>query len=281
MEFLEPLFCKDVEGNAKLSRAVLLCSNDDSVGGGIAALAVPMDCICDILSFAINDGLPTVRAYVSPDDEDAFGKPSRVAKVVLCGQPRVGKSELFKYVAGVQTNYQKRILEGSEPSSFCSPTIGVEFHNHNVIATPAIGTQAATTATAAQEAMNLQLWDSAGQQRYRAITAALYRKAVVVLVCFSVQDSSTFADVPRQHEEATAASETTTSFFLVGLQADTNGARHVSTEEGEAMARQVGFDRYLEISVRDCVLNNDRGAVGRLEAYIVHAAFMCPGQQQQ
>ena len=61
-------------------------------------------------------------------------------------------------------------------------TIGVEFATKNVTMKDGATVKA-------------QLWDTAGQEKYRAITVAHYRKAVGCLVVYDVTNRKTFNDV--------------------------------------------------------------------------------------
>ena len=63
-----------------------------------------------------------------------------------------------------------------------STTIGVEFATKNVMM------KDGTTVKA-------QLWDTAGQEKYRAITVAHYRKALGALVVYDVTKRATFENV--------------------------------------------------------------------------------------
>lgn len=73
--------------------------------------------------------------------------------------------------------YQNNRLPRSQAT-----TVGVEFGTKNVML------KDGTTVKA-------QLWDTAGQEKYRAITVAHYRNAVGALVVYDITRSSTFQNV--------------------------------------------------------------------------------------
>ncbi len=90
--------------------------------------------------------------------------------VILIGDVDVGKTCLL-------SRYLKNQLPKTQKT-----TIGVEFATKNVTMKDGATVKA-------------QLWDTAGQEKYRAITVAHYRKAVGCLVVYDVTNRKTFTDV--------------------------------------------------------------------------------------
>lgn len=90
--------------------------------------------------------------------------------VILIGDVSVGKTCLL-------SQYHKNQM----PTKINS-TIGVEFATKNVCM------KDGTTVKA-------QLWDTAGQEKYRAITVAHYRKALGALVVYDITKRNTFENV--------------------------------------------------------------------------------------
>ena len=90
--------------------------------------------------------------------------------VILIGDVSVGKTCLLS-----------RYLKNQLPKTV-GPTIGVEFATKNVSMKDGATVKA-------------QLWDTAGQEKYRAITVAHYRKALGCLIVFDVTNRKTFNNV--------------------------------------------------------------------------------------
>ena len=78
--------------------------------------------------------------------------------------------------------------------SKASNTIGVEFATKNV------QMKDGTTVKA-------QLWDTSGQEKYRAITVAHYRKALGALVVYDITKRTTFENVKFWLESLLGQSE--------------------------------------------------------------------------
>ena len=74
-----------------------------------------------------------------------------------------------------------RFLKNSLPKS-TSPTIGVEFATKNVVMKDGVLVKA-------------QLWDTAGTEKYRAITVAHYRKALGCLIVYDITNAQSFKNV--------------------------------------------------------------------------------------
>lgn len=80
-----------------------------------------------------------------------------------------------------------------------------------------------------------QLWDTAGQEKYRAITVAHYRKALGALVVYDVTRRQTFENVKFWLESLMSQAEQNLCIMLVGnkldLAQENSGKRQVSSEE--------------------------------------------------
>ena len=59
------------------------------------------------------------------------------------------------------------------------PTIGVEFGSRMI----ALG----------EKKVKLQIWDTAGEARYKAITLAFYKGTMAVIICFKITDRDQFS----------------------------------------------------------------------------------------
>ncbi|KAF8263407.1 GTPase [Lactarius quietus] len=115
-------------------------------------------------------------------------------------------------------------------------TIGVEF--------------ATRTISVDDKRIKAQVWDTAGQSRYRAITAAYYRGAVGALLLYDVTKPSTFASIKRWVEELREHASPHIVTLLVGNKTDLESLRAVTTEEAAAFAAENGMD-FIETSALD------------------------------
>ncbi|OWK05111.1 RAB25 [Cervus elaphus hippelaphus] len=133
-----------------------------------------------------------------------------VFKVVLIGESGVGKTNLLSRFTRNEFSHDSRT------------TIGVEFSTRTVM----LGTAA----------IKAQIWDTAGLERYRAITSAYYRGAVGALLVFDLTKHQTYAVVERWLKELYDHAEATIVVMLVGNKSDLSQSREVPTEEARMFA---------------------------------------------
>ncbi|XP_052521369.1 ras-related protein Rab-25 isoform X1 [Tympanuchus pallidicinctus] len=147
-----------------------------------------------------------------------------VFKVVLIGESGVGKTNLLSRFTRNEFNHDSRT------------TIGVEFSTRTVLVGDA--------------AVKAQIWDTAGLERYRAITSAYYRGAVGALVVFDITKHQTYDVVERWLKELYDHAEASIVVMLVGNKSDLAQAREVPTEEAKMFAENNGL-LFIETSALD------------------------------
>lgn len=135
-------------------------------------------------------------------------------KLLVIGSPNTGKSALVRHYVD------------QEFSELYGSTIGVDFRTRD----------------------GWQIWDCAGQDRFRSITATYYRGAQVVLIVYSITDRRSFSLVSQWLKEAQRfASSPSPHLYLIGAKADLERHREVSTCEGAARATELGME-FAEVS---------------------------------
>ncbi|XP_052784088.1 ras-related protein Rab-11B-like [Mya arenaria] len=154
------------------------------------------------------------------EDEYAF-----IFKVVLVGDSGVGKSNLL-------LRYTRNEFYLDSKS-----TIGVEF--------------ATRTVDIEGRSVKAQVWDTAGQDRYRAITRAYYRGAVGAFIVYDIGNRMSFDNVPKWLREMRAhADNPDIVVMLVGNKTDLRHLRAVSTDEGATFAEKESMF-FIETSALD------------------------------
>ncbi|XP_041037631.1 ras-related protein Rab-25-like [Carcharodon carcharias] len=143
----------------------------------------------------------------SPEDDYSF-----VFKVVLIGESGVGKSNLLSRFTRNEFNHDSRT------------TIGVEFSTRTVIIE---GVPVKT-----------QIWDTAGLERYRAITSAYYRGAVGALLVYDITKHLTYESVERWLNELLDHADNKLVVMLVGNKTDLSEIRAVPIEEAKSFAEK-------------------------------------------
>ncbi|XP_042295444.1 ras-related protein Rab-25 [Sceloporus undulatus] len=147
-----------------------------------------------------------------------------VFKVVLIGESGVGKTNLLSRFTRNEFSHDSRT------------TIGVEFSTRTILVGDAL--------------VKAQIWDTAGLERYRAITSAYYRGAVGALLVFDITKHQTYDVVERWLKELYDHAEATIVVMLVGNKTDLAHAREVPTEEAKMYAENNGL-LFVETSALD------------------------------
>ena len=96
-----------------------------------------------------------------------------------------------------------------------------------------------------------QLWDTAGQDRFRAITTAFYRGAHGALICYDITNRQSFDDLEEWLLDLAKTGETECINMLVGTKSDLAHIRAVPTAEAKEFAERHNM-YFLETSA----LNN-------------------------
>ena len=85
--------------------------------------------------------------------------------------------------------------------------------------------------------VKFQIWDTAGQDRFRTITASYYRGSNAVILCYDITDKNTFQNINKWLEEVKNFSVGTPLLILCGTKTDLEEKRVVSYEEAEEYAK--------------------------------------------
>ena len=106
-----------------------------------------------------------------------------------------------------------------------------------------------------------QIWDSAGQERYKAIVAGHYRRAAGALIVYDVTKRSTFEHATSWLQNIKEMAEKNCITYLVGNKVDlidiNEKNREVSIEEAQKYAKENGLKFYeasalTNVRINDC-----------------------------
>nr|XP_025870258.1 LOW QUALITY PROTEIN: ras-related protein Rab-42 [Vulpes vulpes] len=157
-------------------------------------------------------------------------------RIALLGDAAVGKTSLLRrYVAGAPGTPEP------EPEPEPAPTVGVEFYSRllQLRAGPRVS------------CIKLQLWDTAGHERFRCITRSFYRNVVGVLLVFDVTNRKSFEHICDWHQEVIATQgPDKVIFLLIGHKSDLRSTRCVSAQEAEELAASLGM-AFMETSAKN------------------------------
>lgn len=85
--------------------------------------------------------------------------------------------------------------------------------------------------------LKLQIWDTAGQQRFKTITQTYYRGAMGIILTYSIEDRNSFNDIQNWVKQIKMHASSEVVKVLVGNKCDAK--RNVSIEEGKKLAAEL------------------------------------------
>jgi len=113
------------------------------------------------------------------------------------------------------------------------------------------------------QSINLNLWDTAGQEEYDTLRPLSYPGADIFLVCFSVNTPDSYENVKAKWIGEVRHHAPHIPVVLVGTKVDlrkdeqtiaalkAKGQAPISLEQGEKLARELGCVKYLECSAKE------------------------------
>ena len=142
-------------------------------------------------------------------------------KIVIIGDTYVGKTNILS----------RYISNEFDPNS--NSTIGVElttktynFDNNDV---------------------KVQIWDTAGQEKYRSITSSYYKGAQGCLLVYDITKKKSFDNIDKWYSELKSNSDEKIYTMLLGNKSDLEENREVSIEEAEKKAKNFNI-AFMETS---------------------------------
>jgi small GTP-binding protein len=129
-----------------------------------------------------------------------------IFKLILIGDANIGKTSLIN-----------RYINRSFSDKYIC-TIGVDFMMKSIIYD--------------NNRIKLQIWDTAGMEKYKQITVSYYRGAQAAIVCFDLTNKKSFKSVKRWIDDfSQTESMENKVIVLVGNKCDLTLEREVSKEE--------------------------------------------------
>ena len=98
--------------------------------------------------------------------------------------------------------------------------------------------------------IKVQIWDTAGQDRFLAITKNYYRGANGILLVFDVTNSSSFEHIKNWIEQIKEEASDKIIIYLIGNKIDCIDNRVIKNEEGKKLSEEFGL-KYYETSAKN------------------------------
>ena len=145
-------------------------------------------------------------------------------KVIILGDSYVGKSSLINRLIN------NKFVE-------LSSTLSIEYHTYII--------------SINDYKIRMQLWDTAGQEKYNSIISNYYKGTDVAIFVYSIDKQETFENIQMWYKHLKENNEDSLN-ILIGnkLDMEKEGARVVSYENAENFARDNNFFLIREISCK-------------------------------
>ena len=147
-----------------------------------------------------------------------------IFKILLIGDSNVGKSSL------ILKSVKNKFIE-----EFKS-TIGFEFfylrykiNNKNI---------------------QLQLWDTCGQERYHSLIKNIYKNSVLTIMVYSICDNNSFDNLEFWLKEIKIYSQPNIPVFLIGNKKDIENERIVKFKKGKQFFNDYNLQFFMETSAK-------------------------------
>ena len=156
------------------------------------------------------------------EDEDSIENSTSSArhKIIFIGDAGVGKTTIISRIM------DNPFIEEYEPS------IGVDFMSK--------------TLKYNGQNVKLQIWDTAGQEKYKGLIPSYVRNSSIVFVVYDISGKTSFDNIPKWINFIKSIENTT--IVLCGNKIDLEN-REVKEEEGEELAKKEGIS-FFEVSAK-------------------------------
>ena len=156
--------------------------------------------------------------------EEEFAPAEMIFKIIIVGDLSSGKTNIVtQYIS-------HKFVQDSQP------TIGVEMFNKDFQIN--------------EDKVSAQIWDTAGQEKYNALTSSYYKGAKGALVVYDITQESTFLKVEQFAKDLKEKSDKNVYMILVGNKIDLEENRKVSKEEGKILADKLKMG-FFEVSAKN------------------------------
>jgi small GTP-binding protein len=96
--------------------------------------------------------------------------------------------------------------------------------------------------------VSFNIWDTAGQEKYRSLTPMYFAGAHVAFLVFDLTNKETLAGLHEFYDLLQARAPDDCLYVLVGNKADLADTRQVTAEQADEFRMQIGADCYFETS---------------------------------
>ena len=136
-------------------------------------------------------------------------------KIIVIGDASVGKTNIIK--AYTTNSYNENT----------KPTLGVEFYTK--------------TFEINKDYVMVEIWDTAGQEKYQSVTNSYYRGSQGALIVYDIANEESFNNIGKWLERANEKLNENAKIILVGNKIDLADQRKVQTETALEKAQELNM----------------------------------------
>nr|ABD65451.1 Rab-like5 [Suberites domuncula] len=155
----------------------------------------------------------------------------QVVKAILLGDYGVGKTSFFR-----RTNESDLLIRSTDSWDERMPSLSVDKCSKTVIASN-------------NKPVQIDLWDTAGAERYRTLTLTYYRNVSAVIFMYRTDQPSSLANMRLWIADAKTYIPSDTALVLLGNHV-TDKDESVSVREGDAFAASNDITAHIRVSIR-------------------------------
>lgn len=156
---------------------------------------------------------------MTEDSKNENDKDSKLeCKVVLLGETMTGKTSLISRLVDNTFNY-------NETTTFVASNFSkeIEYSEFNGIT------------------LTLQIWDTAGQEKFRSVNKIFYKEAAVVILVYDITNERTFEQLKTYwYQEVKQKGEKNVVFAVAGNKCDLFSDEKITEKEGREFANEIG-----------------------------------------
>ena len=106
--------------------------------------------------------------------------------------------------------------------------------------------------------IRIQIWDTAGQEAFRAVTRSYYKNSACAILVYDITNRKSFQDINSWLNECRDMCSKDIYIVLVGNKNDLDNQRAISKDEGKRFAEENNLKFYetsafLEIILKNCL----------------------------
>ena len=172
------------------------------------------------------------------------GEYDYIFKLLAIGDSNSGKSALLLKYTDTKLN-----------ESFV-PTIGVDFVIKIFLNNQKYFLQKIKNIEIQGKSVKLQIWDTAGEERFKNIISSYYRGASGILLLYNITDRESFESLNSWLIDIEKNASKNVCKILVGTNCDLEDERKVTYQEGKEFATKNGM-KFIEVSVKNNINVNE------------------------